>query len=224
MKQLTEREYEILRPILDRYGKDERSLSLRVGREGDEIYLSQNNGIGLRGQSRVTKEIVINAGDAKEASATPPTRAFRAAGASGTIVVDVYRFSAADKMDVFFEFHLPSDYDLSAPAYVHFMWAAGTTYTTGNYLMCLEYLAAHEEAQVLAGTPTTQVLTIAPTAGYWREDEFGPIYFTSLESKVMCHFYRDAANVLDTANGTADVDFFEFEYIANRLGAVPGES
>jgi hypothetical protein len=224
MNDLTQRDIEILKNLIAHHGKDERALSLRVGREGDEIYLPQDRGPVLRGNSRVMKEIIINAGESAAASITPPTRAFRAVGASGTVVVDVYQFSAADEMDVFFEFHLPTDFDLSAPAYLHIMWAAGTGYTTGNFRMCMEWLVAHEEALILAGTPTTQILTIAPTAGYWREDEFGPVYFTNPESKVMCHFYRDAANVLDTANGTADVDFFELEYVANRLGAVPGES
>lgn len=143
--------------------------------------------------------------------ASAPTLANRAVGASGNVLLPVAQFSQTTQNDVYFIFHAPEELDSGTRIYPHIMWLPGASWSSGNYMLKLEYLVKAEDAAYATGTPTTLSFNVTPsTVANFIETQDSTGIAVSPENMVICHFYRDVAN--DNGNDTMDLVFFEFEY------------
>lgn len=187
--------------------------------DGANNYLTTVAGgqLTLVGNTRVNREVRVEAVQAKKTGPSIPTEAFRAFGASGGVVTVVDQYSASQQNDVYFKIHSPSDLDPSEDVEFHVVWLPGASWTSGNYIWKLEYLVKDEYTGVYnTGVPTTISGVYTPVnATTMREDEFTQTIDLDTEEIMFCHFYRDIA---DSANDTGDVMYFEIEYTMNKLG------
>ena len=168
------------------------------------------------GNARVHREFRV-AVIATRNGASAPADAFRAVGASGTVLMPVKQFSKTTQQDIYWIFHAPSDMDYTAPANFHLMWQPGAGWTTGNFLWKLEYLALAENAVLLAGAPTTLQADVTPAdALHIIETDFTGDITLALDQVMICHFYRDVAG--DNGDDVGSVSLLELNYIMNKLG------
>ncbi len=142
---------------------------------------------------------------------TPPTNANRAVGASGNVLLPVTQFASNQQNDVYLVFHAPKELRANIDVQFHVMWIPGTGWSSGNYMLKLEYLVMTESQRYNIGTPTTISMNVTPANNLdFIETEFTDDITVAVDQMIICHFYRDVAN--DNGNGTLDVLFFEFEY------------
>jgi len=191
---------------------------VRHGNASDYLNIDSDGTITMVGDSRVFREVRIDASIAVKGAAAPTTTT-RAVGASGGVKVPVTQFSNITQQDLYFEFHSPTDLDDTEDVHFHLMWFPGASWSAGNYMWKLEYLITAENGVELnVGAPTTIQASITPAAATnVIETEFATA-ITGLEPEklIWCHFYRDVAN--DNADDVGEVRWFEIEYTMNKLG------
>ena len=170
----------------------------------------------MAGTARVRREIQVSE-LFSELGGSAPTRTTRAVGASGGVVVPVLSFSDVVQNDVYFEIHAAHDTDDSVSVEFHIHWIPNSTWTSGNYMWKLEYLAKANNASFATGTPTTISADVTPAnATDSIETEFASTIDLNAEQTLCGHFYRDVAN--DNGDAKGEIRFFEIEYTSNKLG------
>lgn len=143
-----------------------------------------------------------------------PTVSTRAIGASGGVKAPVLQFSKTTQNDCYFEIHAPSDLIDAHNVAFHVMLGPGAAWTTGNFMIKLEYLTKNGTgASTATGTPTTIQYDYTPGAATdLTEVEFVSTIDLNAEQTLICHFYRDVAN--DNGDDVLSVRFFELNYVA----------
>ncbi len=146
--------------------------------------------------------------------ASAPSASTRAIGASGGVKAPVLQFSKTTQNDVYFEIHAPKDLVNEQSVYFHVMAFPGAGWTSGNFMLKLEYLVKNEYTGVTnTGTPTTIFYNYTPVAATeFAELEFTDAINLNRDETLVCHFYRDVAN--DNGDDVISIRFFEIEYTA----------
>ena len=212
---------EYIDSLADGYMDYRATTAHRFGDGTNQLTIAADGELGLEGTARVKKELRVFEASA-ELGASAPTKAQRNAGASGSVSKSVLQFSKTVQNDVYFEFHPNHDMDDSVNVEFHLMWLPGASWTTGNYVWKLEYLIKYEDgaygdSDISTGTPTTISADVTPSnAVDMIETHFATTVDLNLDQIMICHFYRDVAS--DNADDVGEVNFFELEYTANKLG------
>lgn len=188
---------------------------LRIGSLADYITIASDGLMTFAGNSRVKKHITIEASALKVPGANPP-----GAAVVGNFSVLQFTGVGATVEQVFFEFHIPVDMDLTENLSVHIHWAPSTA-AAGNVKWQLDWVAINSGELLTAGVTSTSVVdATTSTQDELQESDDMTIASASLsaEDVIGIRIYRDPADVADTYAADASLVFVEFEYVSDKLG------
>lgn len=179
-----------------------------------------NGPLSFVGPGRPVREARVEVARLTPGSSSP-TATTRAAGASGSVVVPVMRFSKTVEQDVNFIFHPENGIDATYACAFHIMWIPGASFSSGNVMWKIDYLVKNEnDSAVNTGTPTTIQANVTPSSAVNTiETEFATTFTIAASQIAFVRLYRDVAN--DNGDDVADLMFVEVEYALVALGEVP---
>lgn len=186
------------------------------GGVSDYVDIGTDGFITLVGDSRVTNKLSVLATGAG-AGVSTPTLTVRAVGASGDVEIDVLRFSKVVQNDARINFCSSDMFDDSVNGNFVLKWIPGAAWTGGNFVWVLEYIVKGSDEDITTGTPTTISVDVTPVNATDKiETVFGDSINLDAGQVLSGHFYRDVAS--DNGDDVGDVERFQFEYTANKLG------